>query len=126
MQRSMSLRRKSMAQKIVLMFSFLLIFSSVGRAQSAQPEVRGVMLGAEALRSFGNTDVAGGVRWWHEYFGADFVIEFEHFSVDASGTDLTRTTGVGIAPGFLVGFPVHRLKPHFRLGFGYSYTKDSV
>jgi hypothetical protein len=93
---------------------------------SVQPEVRGLAFGAAVTDLLGSTGVAGGVRYWHQYAGADFSLGFEKGSVDYSGTDVFDGTGFGLGFAGLLGFPIGRVKPHLRLGFAYGYSKDSV
>ena len=88
--------------------------------------MKGVMLGAGINQSLGSASVAGGVRFWSDYVGADLNLGAEHIAIDSSGVDVIKTTDLTVGAGVLVGFPIGRVKPHIRLGFAYSYVNDTV
>lgn len=88
--------------------------------------LEGLMLGAGVSEVLGNTGVGGGVRYWWEYLGVTFGLGFETGSLDVNGNNVIDGTGFQVGWGFLAGFPYGRIKPHFNLGFGYGYSKDSI
>lgn len=95
-------------------------------SQDEDVEVRGFMVQSGVSDTFGNIGLLAGGRYWNKYLGADFNLGISRYSLDVNGTDISKNTAFAISPALLVGFPIGQFKPHLRLGFSYTYTKDST
>ncbi len=113
-----------MHTRSIFVIAIALSFCSTAHAQ--EPTVNGFMVTAAVSQALSNAGVEGGVRYWDDYVGADVNLGIERAALDASGTDIIKQTDITVGAGVLLGVPIGRIKPHIRVGFSYSYTKDYV
>lgn len=110
----------------ILIGALALLTSFAAQAADASPTVKGFTVLGSVSRSLSVANDALGVRYWTKYVGGDVSVGVEHVSIDASGANVIKATDLSVNGGVLVGFPVGRIKPYMRLGFGYSYLNDDV
>lgn len=102
----------------------LALFSNKSWAQGGSVEgFYGV--GSVSTSQAGATSGVSG-RYWSEYVGGEFGLQYTGAKADAEGTDILDQNSFGIGASFLAGIPMENLKPHISLGFIYAKSSDDI
>lgn len=113
-------------------FRFLFVIAALGVsvggrafAHDGSHDVKGLMTGAQFSRLLDTTGLGLFARYWSDYFGGDFSFGFESTSLEAGVAD-ADVTSFNLNASGLVGLPLARAKPHFRLAFSYSDSENDI